>query len=126
MPRQILPQAQLHPAIQAKVTGYHSQVVQAVQAACAQHAVVIVGMRQNPFPKRARKALDAAAQPYHYMEYGSYWGQWQERLALKIWTGWPTIPMVFIQGMLVGGADDLIRLIEAGELADLLVKPTQA
>jgi glutaredoxin-related protein len=37
-----------------------------------------------------------------------------------MWTGWPTFPMVFVKGMLVGGADDLARLIEAGELQRML------
>ena len=38
------------------------------------------------------------------------------RLVLKLWTGWPTFPMVFVKGVLVGGADDLARLIAKGEL----------
>ena len=40
----------------------------------------------------------------------------QERLALKMWTGWPTLPMVFVKGVLVGGASELQRLIESREL----------
>jgi glutaredoxin-related protein len=78
-------------------------------------------MTQNPHPKRARKALDAAGVPYKYLEYGSYLDGWRRRNALKMWTGWQTFPMVFVKGVLVGGADDLERLIESGEL-----KPTQA
>jgi len=38
------------------------------------------------------------------------------RLALKMWTGWPTFPMVFVKGVLIGGADELARLIEKGEV----------
>jgi glutaredoxin-related protein len=37
-----------------------------------------------------------------------------------LWTGWPTFPMVFVKGVLVGGADDLEKLINGGELARLL------
>ena len=92
-----------------------------VQAAVASNDVVVVGMTQNPHPKRARKALDAAGVPYKYLEYGSYLDGWRRRNALKMWTGWQTFPMVFVKGVLVGGADDLERLIESGEL-----KPTQA
>ena len=33
-----------------------------------------------------------------------------------MWTGWPTLPMVFVKGVLVGGADDLERLVKNGEL----------
>ena len=116
MPREILAEAQIHPAVRAKIANYRSDVVKEVQAAVAANEVVVVGMRQNPFPKKARKLLDAAGIPYRYLEYGSYLGEWRRRLALKMWTGWPTFPMVFVKGVLVGGADDLARLIEKGEV----------
>ena len=38
------------------------------------------------------------------------------RNALKMWCGWPTFPMVFVKGTLVGGADELQKLLESGEL----------
>ena len=87
-----------------------------VQAAIAANDIVVVGMRQNPFPRKARKLLDDAGLAHKYLEYGSYLGEWRPRLALKMWTGWPTFPMVFVKGVLVGGADDLKRLLESGEL----------
>jgi glutaredoxin-related protein len=37
-----------------------------------------------------------------------------------MWTGWPTFPMVFVKGVLVGGADDLKALIASGELQQML------
>ena len=43
-------------------------------------------------------------------------GNRRRRLALKMWTGWPTFPMVFVKGVLIGGASDLAKLIESGEL----------
>jgi glutaredoxin-related protein len=42
------------------------------------------------------------------------------RNALKMWTGWPTYPMVFVKGALIGGATDLQALIASGELKTLL------
>ena len=116
MPRSILDEAHIHPAIREKVAAYRSDIVKEVQAAVAAHAVVIVGMRINPMPKKARRLLDAAGIAYHYLEYGSYFSLWRRRLALKMWTGWPTFPMVFVKGVLVGGADDLERLLRDGEL----------
>ena len=120
MSRPIFEEVQIHGAIRAKVEGFQQAIVVQVQAAIKAHPVVVVGMRQNPFPKKACKALDAAAVAYHYIEYGSYFGMWRQRLALKIWTGWPTIPMIFVKGMLVGGYDDLKKLIDSGELKTLL------
>jgi glutaredoxin-related protein len=56
----------------------------------------------------------------HYLEYGSYFSDWRRRTALKMWTGWPTFPMVFVRGALIGGAHELQRLIDCGELKQLL------
>jgi glutaredoxin-related protein len=91
-----------------------------VKAAVAANAVVVVGMLQNPFPAKARKALTAIGQPFKYLEYGSYFSSWRPRSALKMWTGWPTFPMVFVNGVLVGGASELQALIDSGELKALL------
>lgn len=46
-----------------------------------------------------------------YLQYGSYTSEWRRRSALKMWTGWPTFPMVFHKGNLVGGADELGGLL---------------
>ena len=116
MPRPILPDERIHPAVREKVANYRSDVVAEVQAAVAANEIVVVGMRMNPFPKKARKLLDAAGLAYKYIEYGSYLGQYRRRLPLKLWTGWPTFPMVFVKGVLVGGADDLERLIAKVEV----------
>lgn len=120
MPRPILAESNIHPAIRDKIATHEQGIVREVQAAVAKHAVVVVGMGLNPFPKKARKALDAAGVAHHYLEYGNYFSNWRQRNALKLWTGWPTLPMVFVKGVLVGGADDLIKLIDSGELKKLL------
>jgi len=77
-------------------------------------------MRQNPMPRKARRLLAAAGLDCKYLEYGSYLSEWRRRNALKMWTGWPTFPMVFVKGVLVGGADDLEKLLASGELGKLL------
>jgi glutaredoxin-related protein len=59
--------------------------------------------------------LDAAGIPYKYLTYGSYLGEWR-RNALKMWTGWPTFPMIFVKDVLVGGAADLKKLLDSGEV----------
>ena len=38
------------------------------------------------------------------------------RQAIKDYTGWPTIPQVFIDGKFVGGADVLQEIYDRGEL----------
>jgi glutaredoxin-related protein len=115
--RSILDETQIDPSIRATISNSHADIVREVQAAIADNAVVVVGMAQNPFPRKARKALDAAGTSYKYLEYGSYLGGWRRRSALKMWTGWQTFPMVFVNGMLIGGASELQRLIDTGELS---------
>jgi glutaredoxin-related protein len=120
MPRTILDESHLHPAIRERVASYRLDVIGEVQAALAAHPVVVVGMRQNPFPKKARQLLDDQKIAYQYLEFGSYLSEWKRRGVLRMWTGWPTFPMVFVGGTLIGGFEDLKKLVESGELAKLL------
>lgn len=115
MPRPILDEAHIHPAIREQLANYKSDILAEVRQAVAEHAIVVVGMAQNPFPKRARKQLTALGVPFHYLEYGSYLKDWKRRLALKMWTGWPTFPMIFVKGTLIGGAEELAALVASGE-----------
>ncbi len=116
MSRNILDEAHIHPAIRDRISNSNAEILREVQAAIAANSVVVVGMAQNPFPRKARRILDAAGIPFKYLGYGSYLGGWRRRSALKMWTGWPTFPMVFVKGVLIGGASDLAKLIETGEL----------
>jgi glutaredoxin-related protein len=116
MPRAILDEARIDPGIRDRIAGHHADIVREVEAAVRAHRVVVVGMKQNPVVKEARKALAAAGIEHAYLEYGSYLNTWRRRNALKMWTGWPTFPMVFVKGILIGGADELERLVSGGEL----------
>jgi glutaredoxin-related protein len=120
MPRAILDESRIHPAVREKIATHHHDIVDEVRAAAESNDVVVVGMAQNPNPRRARAALDRAGIAYKYLEYGSYLNTWRRRNALKMWTGWPTFPMVFVKGTLVGGADDLEKLLASGELKSML------
>jgi glutaredoxin-related protein len=119
----VLDAEHLHPAIRDRVAGLHADLLRQVQDAVAAHLVVVVGMAGNPFVRRARRALDAAGVAHHDLDYGGYLSEWRRRNALKMWTGWPTFPMVFVKGTLVGGAAELQRLIDSGELPTLLAGP---
>jgi len=121
--RHILPESQVHPAIRDKVSNLHRSIVDEVKTAVEQDDLVIVGMSQNPNPRRARRVLDAQKIPYRYLEYGSYLGPWRRRNALKMWSGWPTFPMIFVKGVLIGGVDDLEKLFASGELQTMLSAP---
>ena len=120
MPRSFLDEAHIHLAIRDKVASHQHEIVAEVIKAVQGNPVVVVGMGMNPVCKKACEALNAAGQPHAYLEYGNYFNSWRRRNALKMWSGWPTFPMVFVKGTLVGGAEELGALIERGELRKLL------
>ena len=121
MPRNILEPSRIHASIQNTVSNYQHEIMDEVIAAVQKHDIVIVGMAANPHVKKARKLLTAAQLPFTYLEYGGYLSQWRKRGALKMWTGWPTFPMVFVKGILIGGASDTEVLINNGELKKMLL-----
>lgn len=110
----------VHPAAAAARESFHADVVAEVSAAVARDRVVVVGMAWNPVVRRARRWLDARKVPYTYLEYGNYAVGWKKRLAIKLWSGWPTFPQIFVGGTLVGGFADMARLAESGEWDRLL------
>jgi monothiol glutaredoxin len=118
--RPILDLEHIHPAIRAAVSEERQAWVIEVQAALATTPVVVVGMQHNLYCKKAAKAVAAQGVNYKYLEYGSYFSGWRSRNALKMWTGWPTFPMVFVHGVLIGGANDLARLIASGEFTQMV------
>ncbi|MDB4959762.1 MAG: glutaredoxin [Myxococcales bacterium] len=116
MTRKLFPEDRVHPAIRETLAQNHRDIIDEVEAAITAHDILVVGMKQNPFPRRARKALKAKGIPFHYLEYGSYLNTWRRRTALKMWTGWPTFPMIFVKGVLIGGAEEVEKLIASGDL----------
>ena len=111
----------VHPTALAAKEAFHKEVVGEVAAAVEKEAVVVVGMAWNPFCKKAVRLLTDKGVAHRYLEYGNYLSGWKPRLAIKMWSGWPTFPQVFVRGALVGGFTDLERLANSGEL-DRLVK----
>jgi monothiol glutaredoxin len=91
------------PAALSAMGGLHADVVREVQAVVARDPVVVVGMAQNVHVRKTRHALDQAGVGYTYLEFGSYFSEWRKRLAIKLWSGWPTFPQVFVRGTLIGG-----------------------
>jgi monothiol glutaredoxin len=107
--RQILPTEQVSEAALKAITGFHQEVVDQVKEAVRANKIVIVGMAQNPVVKKARGILTEKKMDFKYLEYGSYFSMWKQRLAIKIWSGWPTFPQVFIGGRLIGGCKELVE-----------------
>ena len=43
-----------------------------------------------------------------------------KREAVKVFSNWPTIPQVYVNGQFVGGCDIVVEMFESGELKRLL------
>ena len=119
-PRPRLSDEKLSPTAAAAISGFHQEIVEQVRTTVERDAVVVVGMAQNPFVKKVRQALTDAGIAFTYLEFGSYFGMWKERLAIKLWSGWSTFPQVFVRGVLLGGHDETVKAIGDGSLRERL------
>ncbi len=99
---------------------FHADTLAEVKAALATNPVVVIGMMQNPHCIAVRKNLDAAGVSYKYLEYGSYLSQWKKRLAIKLWSGWPTFPQVYVHGALIGGNREMKAALADGSFRQRL------
>ena len=115
-PRPLLSDEHKTATVRAQLGRFHADVVDEVRRAVEKDKLVVVGMAQNPHVKRARKGLAAAGFDFTYLEYGSYFAQWQRRLAIKLWSGYPTFPQVFVRGVLIGGNRELQAMLADGSL----------
>lgn len=122
--RNILDPRKIAPAVAQQAAAFHAEVVSAVQQAVQSQPLVVVGMAQNPFVKKVRKALDDAGVSFTYIEHGSYLSKWRQRLAIKLWSGWPTFPQVFVNGVLIGGYEHTVKALSDGSLKDMLEPKT--
>jgi monothiol glutaredoxin len=114
--RHLLPPSRVAPEALAKASTFHRAIVDEVEKAIAESPLVVVGMSQNPHVKKVRQALTAAGFEFKYLEYGSYLAKWKQRLAIKLWSGWPTFPQVYVRGVLMGGEDLTTAAIASGDL----------
>ena len=105
---------------QAAIDAFHADVVQKVASAVERDPVVVVGMSTNPFVGKAVKALTGAGVAHTFLSFGGYTSKWKERLAIKMWSGWPTFPQVFVHGKLLGGFKELDAALQSGELRRMI------
>src|SRR5947208_5254923 len=94
----------------------------AIAAAIAENNVILFmkGTPEQPmcgFSARTAGALQALEAPFAAVDVLPDPRIRQELSALS---NWPTIPQLFVDGELVGGADIVAEMYESGELAELL------
>ncbi len=124
--RRALPSNRIAPEAVDKENAFHRPIVDEVERAIGESPILVIGMAQNPHCREVRKTLTAAGFEFKYLEYGSYFSRWKERLAIKLWSGWPTFPQVFVRGVLLGGAQLTAAAIADGSLKQRLDRSAAA
>ncbi|MCA9684168.1 MAG: glutaredoxin, partial [Myxococcales bacterium] len=67
-PRPLLADANRSAHVRGEIANFHKKIVDEVREAVERDTVVVVGMAQNPFVKKARAALTNAGIPFTYKE----------------------------------------------------------
>lgn len=78
---------------------------------------------QCGFSAQAAQALISCGRPFAFVDILSHP---DIRAALPKIANWPTFPQLWVNGDLVGGADIIAQMQEAGELASLIEQATEA
>ena len=110
------------PEAVAYMEKFHSERLEEITRAGAAPDVVVIGMALTAACGAARDALEEAGHTVHYIEIGGYFSKWRERLAIKLWSGWPLYPQVFVKGTLIGGRDLTKAALADGTIDALLGK----
>lgn len=97
---------------QEAMSRFHPTVISEVEQTIKKNEWVIIGMAHNIPVIKALKLLKEKNISYRYLEYGNYFSKWRLRLAIKLWSGWPTFPQIFHKGVLVGGYVDLVTYLK--------------
>jgi monothiol glutaredoxin len=105
--RRVLNPEKVHKAAAGAMDIFHNDFIEEIEKTLASNEWVIIGMGQNPVVKSARAFLDEKNIKYAYVGHGNYFSGWKRRLAVKLWSGWPTFPQIFHKGILVGGFSEL-------------------
>lgn len=92
----------------------------AVSRWVSENPVVVFSKTWCPFCQKAKDALGSAGADFLVVELDEREDGDDIQAALEAKTGVRTVPRVFIGGKCIGGGDDTVRLLEAGELAQLV------
>ena len=72
---------------------------------------------QCGFSNTACRILDAVNTPYETV---NVLDDDKVRMGIKVYSSWPTIPQLYVNGEFVGGSDIMIELYQNGQLQEML------
>ena len=99
-----------------------SEAIDRIQSAITDHRICIFMKGNRNFPMCGFSAatveiFDELAVPYGTVDVLT---DPELREQIKVYSNWPTIPQVYIDGKFVGGCDIVRELYETGELRELV------
>lgn len=99
-----------------------SSAIERIQSAVNSNKIVIFMKGNRNFPQCGFSAatvavFDQLGEPYETLD---ILADPEVREQVKVYSNWPTIPQVYINGQFVGGCDIIRELYESGELHDLV------
>ena len=69
------------------------------------------------FSNTACRILDAINKPYETV---NVLDDEKIRNGIKLYSSWPTIPQLYVQGEFIGGSDIMVELYQNGQLAEMI------
>jgi len=105
-----------------------SSAIERIQSAVNDNRIMIFMKGNRNFPQCGFSAatvaiFDQLGEPYETLD---ILADPEVRQQVKVYSNWPTIPQVYIDGKFVGGCDIIRELYESGELQDLVKGSAQA
>mmetsp|Transcript_23396 Transcript_23396/g.59159 ORF Transcript_23396/g.59159 Transcript_23396/m.59159 type:complete len:154 (-) Transcript_23396:233-694(-) len=102
-------------------TTLHAQApAELVDTAIKGSKVMVFSKTWCPFCIKAKKALDSVGAKYSVMELDDREDGGEIQDVFVELTGARSVPRVFIDGKFVGGGDDIVRLMNSGELEKMV------
>ena len=100
---------------QARLSDFHQPLIEQLQQEIHSHDIVVVGLAYQPSTQRVIKELNKLDCLTQCIEISPWIGSSEKRLAIKIWSGWPSFPQIFVRGMLIGGELELGNFVASGD-----------
>ena len=105
---------------QNEIALFQQPFVEELQCMINNFEIVVVGVQLNSKSRQVSTLLQASEHDFKELYLRPWLMDRRKKLAVMLWSGWPTFPQVFIRGMLIGGEQELRRAIQNGELAHRL------
>ena len=105
---------------QNEIALFQQSFVEELQCMINNFDIVVIGVQLDPKNRQVSSLLHGSKHNVkeHYLR--PWLMDKRKKLAVRLWSGWPTFPQIFIRGMLIGGEQELQRAIQNGELAHRL------